>query len=394
MSRQLFLEILDVCVEDARFCFKVGGQDFWVGRKDKGNVPDIIVRVEHSRFFRRALAEGSVGIGECFMNGDFIVENQQLPLFLEILLRNRLDKKIETKPTVALRILLTRLVNALQSKAHNVRRHYDVGNDLFESFLDSTLTYSCGYAENIDNDLESLQRNKLERICRKLKMHEGDKLVDIGCGWGGLLIHAAKHYGVYGTGVTLSKNQHEYAQAKVQAAGLTDKVNILLSDFNQIEGTFDKVVSVGMMEHVSRNEYKKYFQKISQLLKPRGLGLVHTIGANAPKNTHDHFIQKYIFPDSNQPRLSEITANLEKQLLPILDVENMARHYGFTMRRWLEKFRMNRDKLDPSRYDDAFKRMWEFYLSAGIAASFASDGALYQVLFTNDYTAPMPLQRV
>jgi cyclopropane-fatty-acyl-phospholipid synthase len=154
------------------------------------------------------------------------------------------------------------------------------------------------------------------------------------------------------------------------------------------------VVSVGMMEHVPRREYRKYFSNIARMLTPTGYGLVHTIGCNGAVNRHDPFIQKYIFPGSNQPRLSEITEHLEKARLAIVDVENMVRHYAITGRRWLEAFRANAHKLDPKKYDEPFRRMWEYYLACGIAGMTATDTALYQVLFTKDYAADLALHRV
>jgi len=396
MSQELFLEILDRGVADARIRFEVGGRDFVVGRgpESNGHDPDVTVRVANPRVFHRALAAGSLGLGESFMAGDFAVVDGALDRFLEILLRNRLDRKIKERPWTALRVGLMRLADALRGKAHNVQRHYDVGDDLFEAFLDSTLTYSCGYAADPGDDLETLQQNKLERICRKLRLRPGDRLLDIGCGFGGLVVHAAKHHGVVATGVTLSRRHCARGQAVAAREGLSDRVRIEYADYNDVAPEFDRVVSVGMFEHVPRREYDRYFGKIAGVLTRDGLGLVHTIGANAVRNEHDPFIQKYIFPSSNQPRLSEIAGGLERHGLAILDVENMIRHYGHTAARWLERFRANRARLDPVRYDEAFQRMWEYYLSGAVAAARASDAALYQVLFTKDYAAPTPLHRV
>ncbi|MGH2347832.1 MAG: class I SAM-dependent methyltransferase [bacterium] len=396
MSQELFLEILDRGVTGARIRFEIGGREFVVGRGADGNGhdPGLTVRVTNPRVFNRTLAAGSLGLGESYMAGDFEVADGALAKLLEILLRNRLDKKIKERPWTALRIALLRLAGALRGKAHNVQRHYDQGDELFESFLDPTLTYSCGYARDTGDDLETLQRNKLERICRKLRLRPGDRLLDIGCGFGGLVVHAAKHHGVVATGVTLSRRHCARGQAVAAREGLSDRVRIEYADFNEVTPEYDRVVSVGMMEHVPRREYDRYFGKIAEVLTRDGLGLVHTIGANAVTNEHDPFIQKYIFPSSNQPRLSEIAAGLERHGLAVLDVENMIRHYGFTAARWLENFRARRDRLDPERYDTAFQRMWDFYLSGTVAAARASDAALFQVLFAKDYAAPMPLHRV
>ena len=398
MSQGLFLEILDRGLADAAVRFEVNGSSHIVGRGNgngNGPQPDLTVRVNNPRFFTRALAEGSLGVGECFMDGDFaVVEGGDLSHFLQILLRNRLDKKIKESPWAALRVGLMRLADAFRGKAHNVQRHYDIGDDLFEAFLDSTLTYSCGYASDPNDDLEKLQQNKLERICRKLRLRKGDRLLDIGCGFGGLITHAAKHHGVVATGVTISRRHCALGKERAERAGVGDRVKIEYADFNDVKGEFDRVVSVGMMEHVPRREYGRYFAKIAQVLTQDGVGLVHTIGANAVKNEHDPFIQKYIFPSSNQPRLSEIALGLEKHGLAILDVENMIRHYGYTAARWLENFRANRARLDAKRYDESFQRMWEYYLSGAVAAARYSDAALYQVLFAKDYAAPLPLHRV
>jgi cyclopropane-fatty-acyl-phospholipid synthase len=179
-----------------------------------------------------------------------------------------------------------------------------------------------------------------------------------------------------------------------ERAGVADRVEIRLGDFSAIAGTFDRLVSVGMLEHVPRRLHGRYFECIARCLGPGGVGLVHAIGCNAPHNDHDPFIQTYIFPGSNQPRLSEIAAGLERNRLLILDVENIVRHYGYTVSRWLECFRQNAAYLDPVKYDARFKRMWEYYLSCGIAASAVSDAAVYQVLFTNDPTIDLPLARV
>jgi len=396
MSQELFLEILDRGISDARIRFEVGGREIVVGRGvgDDGQEPDVTVRVANPRVFNRILAAGSLGLGESFMAGDFEVAGGALAKLLEILLRNRLDKKIKERPWTAVRVALLRLADVLRGKAHNVQRHYDQGDDLFEAFLDSTLTYSCGYAADAGDDLETLQRNKLERICRKLRLRPGDRLLDIGCGFGGLVVHAAKHHGVVATGVTLSRRHCARGQAVAAREGLSDRVRIEYADFNEVTPEYDRVVSVGMMEHVPRREYDRYFAKIAEVLTRDGLGLVHTIGANAVHNEHDPFIQKYIFPASNQPRLSEIAVGLERHGLAILDVENMIRHYGFTAACWLERFRAHRGSLDPERYDEAFQRMWEFFLSGTVAAARASDAALFQVLFAKDYAAPMPLHRV
>jgi cyclopropane-fatty-acyl-phospholipid synthase len=205
---------------------------------------------------------------------------------------------------------------------------------------------------------------------------------------------AAERYGTTGVGVTLSRAQHEWANAEIERRGLADRVEVRLMDYRAATGTYDKVVSVGLLEHVPPSEYGALFRKFAGWLKPSSLGFVHAIGNSHPGSRHDAFIQKYVFPNSHQVRLPALVAAMEDAGFQVLDVENLVRHYAVTSLAWLERFRANRHSLDPRRYDETFCRMWEYWLSAGVAAARASDGALYQVLFHNDRTAPVPLIRV
>lgn len=396
-AQALLLRVIDAAVRDARIEFLVGGSVHVAGREAAAAAADdgtLAVRVHRPRFFARVLAGGNLGMGEAFMDGDFDMERGSLHELLTTLLRAGVEDALRRDPRLALVVAATRLRNRLRGKQGNVRRHYDVGEDLFESFLDSRLTYSCGYAQSPEDDLEQLQTNKLDRICRKLELRPGDRLLDIGCGFGGLLIHAAEHFGVTGTGYTSSRSHSSRGRAEVARRGLADRVRIECADYRAIRGAYSKVVSVGMMEHVPRREYRGFFGVLAAALAPRGMGLLHTIGCNWFRNDHDPFIQKYIFPGSSQPRLSEIACGLETNRLAILDVENIKPHYRRTVLRWLERFRASRDALDSVRYSTAFKRMWEYYLSCGIAAASASNAAVYQVLFSNSHVDPPRLHRV
>jgi cyclopropane-fatty-acyl-phospholipid synthase len=222
----------------------------------------------------------------------------------------------------------------------------------------------------------------------------GDHVLDIGCGFGGMLMHAARHYGATGLGITTSRRHCERGNQRIRDAGLADRVRLELRDHRTVSGRFDRVVSIGMFEHLPRREYHRFFQRVAAVLPAHGTGLVHAIGANTARNVHDPFIQRYVFPGSGQPKLSELAHGCEQNGLPIRDVENMVRHYGYTAREWLKRFRANRHTLDSAKYDERFQRMWEYYLSCAIAGAWASDAALYQVLFARDHAAPMPLHRV
>ena len=354
---------------------------------------DTVLRVHDPRLFARVVRYGNLGLGEAFMNGDFTVEEGELHEFLTACLRSRLEERFRHDVRLAARALYHRTRALLDGTARSVRRHYDIGEDLFEAFLDGSMSYSCGYARSTADDLPTLQRAKLDRICGKLCLRADDRLLDIGCGFGGLLIFAAREYGIRGVGVTLSRLHAESATRRVAEAGLAERIQIKLADFGGITGTYERVVSVGMLEHVPRRRYRAYFRTIARTLGPDGLGLVHTIGCNAARNHHDPFIQKYVFPGSNQPRLSEIAGGLERAGLAVLDVENIAQHYAYTIRGWLGGFRAKRSYL-ARHYDETFLRMWEYYFHCGIAAAFASDGAVYQTLFSADRSARPPLARV
>jgi cyclopropane-fatty-acyl-phospholipid synthase len=389
-SGKILIDLLDKYLKGGRIRFRLGGIEVSAGTRDGS---ETVVRVNDARLFSRILRYGNLGLGEAFMDGDLVVESGELHEFMTACLRARIDERVARDPRLAVRLLAFRLRAFLEGSTKSVRRHYDSGDDIFESFLDSSRTYSCGYALSPDDDLESLQRNKLDRICRKLRLEKDDHLLDIGCGYGGLLIFAAREYGTRGTGITTSRSHADGARQQVAHAGLDGSITIRLGDFRTVTGQYDRIVSVGMLEHVPRRDYGDYFRCIAGHLKPDGLGLVHTIGCNGAHNRHDPFIQKYIFPNSNQPRLSEIAGGLERSGLAILDVENIAIHYAHTARHWLARFRAARARLS-QRYDEPLLRMWEYFFHCAIAASYASDSAVYQTLFSADRTARLPLKRV
>lgn len=393
-SERAFLALLGQHLDTGSLSVLSGGRRHLLG--DAADTAlQCTLRVHKPNFYRRVLAQGNLGMAESYMAGEFDVDDGRLPEFLRLLLTARLQHKIGSDWRFLLRYGAILLGNRLVGNTRSVRKHYDIGEDLFDSFLmDRYQIYSCGYAYSVDDDADTLQQNKIERICRKLEIQPDQRLLDVGCGKGGLLIHAALHHGAIGTGVTNSRAHFERATDNAKRHGVEDRVKFLLDDYGNVEGHFERIVSVGMLEHLQVREYPRYFQKIAASLTPGGRGLVHAVGCNTKVNKHDPFIQKYIFPDSDTPKLSAITGQLENNRLAILDVENMIRHYGVTSRRWLEAFRENAANLDKSRYDDGFKRMWEYYLCCCVGAAHAGENSLYQVLFTNDYHAPYRFQRV
>ena len=395
MEEGTFFQILDRFVDDGCLEFVQGERRVRVGRKD--TVPTAVIRIQNPRFFKRVLADGNLGMGEAFMDHDFEMEQGTVSDFLTVLVRNRLAKRLAGGLTIrtAVKLLWIRLVNRVRGRRSAIRVHYDYDDDsLFEAFLDPRMIYSCGYVKDPGGTIGELQRDKLQRICEKLRLQPGERLVDLGCGYGGLLIYAAQNYGISGKGCTLGRRHYERAKANVAAAGLSDRIEIELVPYEEITGTFDKLVSVEMIEHLRRSEYRRFVDTVSRLLTEKGMGLVQYIACTERRNDHDPFIQKYVLPDSSQPKLSEVVAELEDHDMAVLDVENLVTHYGHTLRAWTNDFVSNSPRLDGSRYDDRFKRMWQYYLECSAAAAFASAGALYQIQFARNYPPPLPLQRV
>lgn len=391
-AQVIFSSLMNDAIGDGSFAMIADDEEVVLGNRQ--SVPSTAIRILHPAFFGRVLRDGSLGMGESFMEQLFVMERGTLEDLLSLLLRNRVEKHIHDNKLLILKLASMRAEQFLKGKRASIHTTYDIGNDFYQAILDPEMIYSCGYALTPDDDLATLQQNKLHRICKKLRLSAGDHILDVGCGWGGLLMHAARHYGTTGVGVTLSERQYELACERVRNAGLSDAVTIQLKDFSDVDGEYDRFVSVGMFEHVMRREYGKYFDMIKRSLKPEGIGLLHVIGCGMEKNKHDPFIQKYIFPLSAQPKLSEIAGCLEEREMAILDVENIIRHYQYTLAGWLANMKKNHDDLIARSYSEEFMRMFEFYLCAGIAVSRGSHSAVYQTLFRQGYQHEIPLTRV
>ncbi|HVJ93864.1 MAG TPA: class I SAM-dependent methyltransferase, partial [Labilithrix sp.] len=355
---------------------------------------EVTVMVTDPSFFRRVLAEGNLGLAESFMADGWRVTEGSLEEFLRILASNRIDEKVKLEPRVLARLAVLRAKQLIDGGRKNSQAHYDVGEDLYDTFLDSTRGYTCGYQRSESDTIEELQANKYERICRKLGLREGETLFDIGCGYGGLMIHAAKNYGVVARGITNSNAHGEFAMRRIRELGLEGRVTVEIGDYRTARGQYDKVCSVGVLEHLYPHEHRSFFGTFDSLLKKDGYGLLHTIGCVTATNDHDPFIQKYIFPGSTQNPISHIATWFERKKLAILDVENIARHYAPTSQQWLNRFREGRHTLDPKRYDASFLRMWEYYLALCVAGASATDGAVWQVLVTKEYRRPLRMIRV
>jgi cyclopropane-fatty-acyl-phospholipid synthase len=243
----------------------------------------------------------------------------------------------------------------------NVSHHYDIGNALYELFLDKGMFYSCAYFRSESDTLEQAQLNKCRLLAAKLNLKPGQRVLDIGSGWGGLAIYLARVADVHVTGVTLSKEQHALSVERARAAGVADRVTFHLKDYRLLTETFDRIVSVGMFEHVGVQRYNEFFAKIDQLMTPDGMMVLHSIGKMSPPGTASPWLRRYIFPGAYSPALSEVFPATEHNKLWVLDCEFLRVHYATTLMHWNQRFQANRAKI-AGMFDERFCRMWEFYL--------------------------------
>lgn len=343
------------------------------------------LQVHDPQVFSRVLGEGSLGLGESYMDGGW--DAASLDDLLCRLLRARLDERVHGLGEIR-DALFARLFNPqTRRRSRDVgERHYDLGNDLYAAMLGKRLVYSCGYWREAGN-LDDAQEAKLDLVCRKLRLRPGMRVLDIGCGWGEALKFAAERYGVEGVGVTISKEQAEYARGL--CAGLP--VEIRLQDYRDVEGGFDAVYSIGMFEHVGSRNYRGYFRTVRRLLRDGGLSLLHSIGSNVSVRHTDPWIARYIFPNSMLPSATQI-ARASEGLFVIEDWHNFGADYDTTLQAWRGNIEAVWDRLDP-RYDERFRRMWRFYLAASMATFRSRRSQLWQIVMSPDgvpggYVAP------
>jgi len=342
-------------------------------RVDGSNPWDM--RVHQPELFDQVAAGGSMALGNAYVKGAW--DCPALDQFFDRILKARLDQKVRRTPRVlwasAKAALSTRV---RRSKAFEIgKRHYDLGNDLFEAMLDPWMNYSCGYWRRAD-DLVAAQRAKMDLIAQKLKLEPGMSVLDIGCGWGGFDAYIAENYGVKVTGVTVSRRQKEFAERKYPDL----PARVELQDYRDVQGKWDRVVSIGMFEHVGATNYRTFFEQALRLLDSNGLMLLHTIGANQSRTNCDPWIEKYIFPNSMLPSSRQITEAAE-ELFMLEDWHNLGPDYDPTLMSWRDNFHDAWPELKKS-YDSEFFRMWSYYLLS-CAGSFRSRrNQLWQIVFS------------
>ena len=355
----------------------------------KKKVP-IILKLLDKNLNYKLLFNPDLYFGEAYANGTAMLENGSLTDFLNIILgsvgRNEINifSKLINKAKGSYRYLTK--FNFVPKSKKNVTHHYDISDDLYSVFLDQKRQYSCAYFKNDNDSLETAQNNKINHIIKKLNIKPNQKVLDIGSGWGSLAIDIAKTANCEVTGITLSENQLKYSVAKAKEMNLENQVSFRLMDYRELDEKFDRVVSVGMFEHVGRKFYNKFFREVHKLLKNDGVALIHTIGSvNPPRDPHP-WITKYIFPGGYTPSLSEVLKAVEKSGLISSDIEVLRMHYAHTLRHWKERFLSNKTKV-LEMFDENFFRMWEYYLTGCEMAFKWGDQVVFQLQLTKDFTS-------
>ena len=350
----------------------------------------ITLKILNKKLHYKLLIRPDLYFGEAYSDGDIKIENGSLTDFLDIALMNigrgelNFSSQLINKLSGSYRYLTN--FNFIKKSKMNVSHHYDLSDDLYDLFLDPKRQYSCGYYKNENDTLEDAQNNKIQHIIKKLDIKQNQKVLDIGCGWGSLAIDIAKSTNCKVTGITLSKNQFDYCVKRAKKLDMESKVIFKHIDYRELNEKFDRIVSVGMFEHVGRKFYKIFFKQIEKLLNNEGISLIHTIGSvNPPRDPHP-WVTKYIFPGGHTPSLSEMTTPIEKAGLIVSDIEVLKFHYSHTLRHWKENCLKNKEKIT-EMYDERFFRMWEFYLAGCEIAFKWGDQVVYQLQLTKSYTS-------
>ena len=327
--------------------------------------PEVTLRLNDPKLPRRLFLNPELRAGEAYVDGALVIEEGSIRDFLMIFALNRDNLRAQpwqkTLRKTYKRLRRFHQRNTAGRAQKNVEHHYDLSNDFYRLFLDDDMNYSCAYFTSPEDSLEVAQQNKLRHIAAKLDLKAGQRVLDIGSGWGGMAMFMAEHAGVEVVGVTLSKEQRARATEQVRARGLQDKVRFDLIDYREVAGPFDRIVSIGMLEHVGMNYLEEYFAKIGDLLTDDGMALIHSIGRKGGPGPTNPWIRKYIFPGGHAPALSETCTAVEQSGLWITDIEILRLHYADTLAQWEKRLQRNRARI-VDILDERFCRMWEFYL--------------------------------
>jgi cyclopropane-fatty-acyl-phospholipid synthase len=343
-----------------------------------GPGPAASIRLHDKALHHKLLATPRLCVPEAYMNGTLTIEEGSLYDFIDLLTANdaELDETLPMRLATVGKRLARRAQqhNPVAQSRRNAAHHYDLSDQLYELFLDRDRQYSCAYFRSPHDDIDTAQQNKKRHIAAKLLLQPGTRVLDIGSGWGGLALYLAAECGADVTGLTLSEEQFKVANRRAASAGLADRVRFHLRDYREEGGCYDRIVSVGMFEHVGVNQYPVFFRKLRALLAPDGVALLHSIGRMDGPGSTNPWLRKYIFPGGYSPALSEVVPHAERARLWITDIEILRLHYAETLRAWRARFERNRDRVR-ALYDERFCRMWEMYL-VGSELAFRRGGHL------------------
>lgn len=384
LQEELFISFLKK-FDDSPFLVKMNGKKYRIGE----GKPVFTVKLHKTIPLTALAASTSIALGEAYMDGVLEIEGD---------LYEALDHFLgQVGKFSAEAVMMKKLIPESLSKKHqrrDVSSHYDIGNDFYRLWLDETMSYSCGYFRKADDTLHQAQVNKAAYILEKLHLEEGMEILDIGCGWGYLLLEAAKKYKVRGTGITLSHEQCRAFRKRIKAEGLEDVLTVRLMDYRDLQRMkkqFDRVVSVGMLEHVGRKNYRVFMECVNQMLKDQGVCLLHFISA-LKEYPGDAWIRKYIFPGGVIPSLRETVSHMAEENFHIVDVENLRLHYNQTLLCWLENYREHIGEVG-EMFDERFVRMWDLYLAACAAVFHNGIVDLHQILATKGVNNTLPVVR-
>ena len=358
--------------------------------------PHVSIKLKNKSIERKLFFNPNLHIGEAYMNEELIIEKGTIEEFLNLITNcyddfisnNKFYKFYEYLSSI---LMPLQQINQLVNSKNNVAHHYDINEDLYKLFLDKDMQYSCGYFHNPNISLEQAQKDKKEHIIRKLQIDKNMSVLDIGCGWGGMAIEIAKSTGAKVKGITLSENQFKTASERAQKEGLSDKVTFALQDYRNETEKYDRIVSVGMFEHVGVKYFKTYLSKANDILNENGVFLLHTIGQRGKPTATSPWIRKYIFPGGYIPSLSEVMKETQKLNINVTDVEVLRLHYAHTLTRWYQNVLENKDKII-KMFDQRFFRMWEFYLLASKYSFVNMGNVVFQIQIAKNINN-LPLTR-
>ena len=377
--------------EDGIILIDAKGQKYICGNPNKQKPITLKLLKENLKW--KLVIDPEIEFPEAYIRNEIIIENASLKEFLMKLIKNLGREEVSPASLISKKIFqFFRYCSNfnLPGKARkNVEHHYDIGGErgekLYDIFLDKThRLYSCAYWKKDTQTLEDAQQNKIDHVAKKLDIQKGQKILEIGCGWGGMAFEIAKQNNCEITGISLSKNQINYCRVKAKELGLDNQVKFELADYREVNGKFDRIYSVGMFEHVGKKFYKTFFKSINKLLKEDGIFLLHTIGVVDKPTPPNKFINKYIFPGGVCPSFSQIIEPIEKTGLIVADTETLIRHYDKTLENWLKRF-LDKKDLIKDLFDERFVKMWEFYLASCAAAFRYRDLVVFQLQIVKNF---------